>query len=99
MSAVQFTKDRKALNLIHQIAARASALYAEHGTPRSVLDISMDLSACHVTNPLRLADLHAADNFNLLHDVGGIDRHLNRETGEIEGHFSPRFSVGGVMRA
>jgi hypothetical protein len=34
-----------------------------------------------------------ADDFNFLHDVGGINRHLDREHYLLTDHFSPRFSV------
>ncbi|MCK1479288.1 hypothetical protein IVB27_32260 [Bradyrhizobium sp. 197] len=75
------------------IARRARDLYLEHRVDRSVMDIDMDLAATHCNgNPLRLDDLLKADDFNLLHDVSGIAKHLNRETGKLEGFFSPRFS-------
>lgn len=78
---------------IRAIARRARDLYLEHKVDRSALDIDMDLVATHCNgNPLRLADLLDADDFNLLHDVSGIARHLNRDTGKLEGFFRPRFS-------
>lgn len=82
--------DRKT---IRAIARRARDVYLEHSVDRSAIDIDMDLTATHCNgNPLRLDDLLKADDFNLLHDVSGISRHLNRETGKLEDHFSPRFS-------
>lgn len=75
------------------IARRARDLLLSMGTDRDALDIDMDIVATHCNgNPLRLKELLAADDFNLLHDVSGIARHLNRETGKLENHFSPRFS-------
>lgn len=60
------------------------------------LDLTMDLAACHANGrPLRLADLAAADDFNLAHDVFGIHRHLNRESGALGGCFVPRFAKNG----
>jgi hypothetical protein len=54
----------------------------------------MDLTATHANgNPLRLADMLAADDFNLMHDVYGIARHLDRSNGRLTGLFSPRFSA------
>jgi hypothetical protein len=83
-------EDRKT---IRAIARRARAVYLEHSVDRSALDIDMDITATHCNgNPLRLTDLLAADDFNLLHDVSGISHHLNRDTGKLEGFFSPRFS-------
>lgn len=79
--------------IIRKIAQRARALWLDHGIDRSLLDIDMDITATHCNgNPLRLADLRAADDFNFMHDVGGIARHLDRETGFLMDHFSPRFS-------
>ena len=53
----------------------------------------MDLTACHANgNPLRLAELLAADDGNFAHDIFGINRHLNRQTGELMDCFSPRYS-------
>ena len=57
------------------------------------MSIHMDITATHCNgNPLRLADLLAADDFNFQHDVCGINRHLNRDTGKLMDHFIPRFS-------
>lgn len=79
--------------LARKIARRARALLLGLGVDRPALDIDMDVVATHCNgNPLRLEDLLGADDFNLLHDISGIARHLNRETGRIENHFRPRFS-------
>jgi len=78
--------------IILKIAKRASKILSEQGVMRSTMDIAMDLTACHVSTPLRLEDLLSADDFNLIHDVLGIFRHLNRNTGRIDGNFLPRFS-------
>lgn len=82
--------DRK---LCRAIARRARDLLLQYGVDRDALDIDMDIVAAHCNgNPLRLQDLAEADDFNLLHDVSGIAKHLNRNTGKLEGFFSPRFS-------
>lgn len=82
--------DRKT---IRAIARRARDLYLEQRVDRPALDIDMDIVATHCNgNPLRLADLLAADDFNLLHDVSKIARHLDRDTGKLTDHFRPRFS-------
>lgn len=54
---------------------------------------SMDLSAAHNSNPLQLADLVEASPQDFIHDVYGIFDNINRETGELENLFSPRYSV------
>lgn len=64
------------------------------------INLMMDLTACHANgNPLRLNDLLAADDFNVAHDVGGISRHINRDTGKLENCFSPRFSMRAPVAA
>lgn len=80
--------------IIRQIAERAVALAkANKGQRRHPLDIQMDIEAVHCNgNPLRLADLLAADDFNFAHDILGIGRHLDRETGKLGGCFLPRFT-------
>ncbi len=55
-------------------------------------DIRMDLIVTHKVNPLRLQDLLEADDFNFIHDIGGIERHLNRHTFQLDNGFRPRFS-------
>ena len=83
-----------ALKTIQQIADRAVHVYAEHEIRVDRLTILMDVSACHFgAQKLRLDDLLAADDVNFLHDIGGINRHLNRETGALENCFRPRFSL------
>lgn len=71
------------------------------GQPVDKLGLMMDLTACHANgNPLRLTDLaETKDDFSFIHDVGGIRRHLNRDTGQLEDGFSPRFSRRANIRA
>jgi len=83
-----FTHDKEDMKIIKKIVNRAIAL----GDSRDKMSITMDLSAANFSNPLRLHDLLEADDFNFCHDVFGIALHLNRETGKLENHFSPRFS-------
>jgi hypothetical protein len=79
--------------LVRKIARRARVIYLAARVDRSAADIEMDLVATHANgNPMDFEKLLDADDFNLMHDVGGIGRHLNRETGELEDFFSPRFS-------
>jgi len=81
------TITRYEVDTIHKIADRA----LQFGK-RSKMDWAMDITACHCNgNPLRLDELLASDDFNFTHDVLGISRHLNRDTGKLS-DFSPRFS-------
>jgi hypothetical protein len=57
------------------------------------LSLVMDLRAADGVNGNKKIDferLLAADDFNFIHDVGGIQRHMNRETGKLENCFLPR---------
>lgn len=80
---------------VETIVDRARALEGRAGRPdvRKTIDIMMDLAAVHAHTPLRLAELAAADDFNFAHDMFGIERHLNRETGELMDCFVPRFAA------
>lgn len=79
---------------IGKIAQRAVELAKAAGFDYPIMDADMDVTACHCNgNPLRLAELLKADDFNFVHDVFGIRRHLNRETGELQDCFSPRYSA------
>ena len=56
------------------------------------LDAVLDITAAHRTCPLRLEELAYADTTNFTHDVFGINKHLNRETGLLEDCFRPSYS-------
>lgn len=63
------------------------------GVTRPKVELLMDLCAVHNSNPLKLADLLAANTFDFMHDIAGIIRHLDRTTGELRDCFSPRYSA------
>lgn len=96
---ISFKVSRKEAELINEIARRADReLCGPASIDQSALDTTMDLSACIAQGcPLRLDELLVADLGNFGHDVAGIRRHLNRETGKLENCFLPRFAaVRGV---
>lgn len=79
---------------VQAIAKRAAAMYKSAGVmDQTQLDTIMDIECCHATIPLRLDELLCADDFSFAHDLGGIRRHLNRQTGEMLNCFVPRFAV------
>lgn len=79
--------------LINKIVERAMAIYEKNDIGRDAMDITMDIEACHLNGcPLRLAEMLVADDFNFMHDIGGINRHLNRQTGKLMNCFLPRFA-------
>jgi hypothetical protein len=68
---------------------------ARSGRRYKRINLIMDLTAADGENgndPLDWERLLAADDFNFLHDVGGISRHINRDTGELGNFFVPRFA-------
>ena len=75
---------------IANIAARAVEMANLNKYTR--MTAILDISHCNSSCPLRLDDLLAADDFNFAHDVFGINQHLNRETGELNDCFLPRFA-------
>ena len=80
------------LKTIAAITKRAVAMAKELGFDLKYQTMEMDVSACHISNPLKLTDLLVADNSNFSHDVFGIRKYINRETGELTECFSPRYS-------
>ena len=53
--------------------------------------LMMDLDACHSNGcPLDFRKLLDFPAFDFAHDVVKIQRHINRETGKIDGIFHPR---------
>jgi hypothetical protein len=54
------------------------------------INLSMDIAAAHIALPIDLDRLLAADSTTFMHDIGGISRHINRDTGELGGCFVPR---------
>jgi hypothetical protein len=88
---INFNSTAADMQLIRRIVIRAMALKIKYFT---AMDCDMDVTACHCNgNPLRLADMLAADDFNFAHDVLGIRSHINRETGQLTDCFCPRFSA------
>jgi hypothetical protein len=73
--------------LIGEIADRANV----HGERR--MGFIMDLCATHANGtPMDFERLLNADETSFWHDLRGIARHLNRETGQLDGMFLPRFA-------
>jgi hypothetical protein len=83
---------REDLELIHSIAVRAAELAEEAGVSYTLQTAAMDLEVVHAREGLRLRELLAADRYEFGHDVFGIRRNLDRDTGELRDFFSPRFT-------
>jgi len=53
----------------------------------------MDITAVHANGcKLDLIGLFSADDFNFTHDVFGICRHIDRDTGKLKNCFIPRYA-------
>ena len=92
--AINWTAAPEDASKITKIMLRASAgdrgktLEALH-TDR--LTLAMDLTACHLNGcPLDLDRLLGASEADFAHDIAGIVRHLDRETGQLGDCFVPR---------
>lgn len=96
MAKTRHTMDGKQtaeMTLIGKIADRAAMLYAKHDVRVERLDTFLDVAAVHQKiQPLRLDDLLTADDLNFIHDITGINRHLDRDNYRLNDGFSPRFS-------
>lgn len=80
------------INKIVAISKRARKLGFVKSTGGEVT-VRMDIMTAHQANPLKLDDLLAADDFNFMHDVAGINKHLDRISGDFNDCFWPRFAV------
>lgn len=85
---MNFKLTKEEAEIVSRIAARAKKVWPE----RTTQDFFMDLSVVHNNIGLRLEDLSDADDFNFIHDVGGIGTYLDRQTGKLTNHFVPRFA-------
>jgi hypothetical protein len=57
-------------------------------------NLSMDITACHLNGtPLDLSNLLKSPDFDFIHDLAGISRHINRTNGRLESHFLPRCAI------
>jgi hypothetical protein len=81
-------------SLIMKITDRAMKLYANAGVKADRISIELDITACHCNGtPMRLQDwADTKSDFDLIHDVQGISNHISRKTGQLNGHFLPRFA-------
>lgn len=98
MSVVSFDRTGIDPHLLAACARRARAMEVE-GVPitkrpnrtERIMHHSMNLVACHANGtPLDFERLARFDAFNFAHDVFGIDRHIDRDTGKLSNCFLPR---------
>ena len=84
------------LKTIAAISRRAKSVFDNAGVPFDHLSTTMDIEKVHEICPLNLDALLDADQGNFGHDITGIYNHFNRETGQLENCFVPRYSIENV---
>ncbi len=91
---IKWAATKEDMELEVQIARRAVKMAQELGIQYDQMTAAMDINACHNNgNPLRLAELLEADDFNFGHDVFGIRANINRINGKLGNCFVPRYSA------
>lgn len=82
---------------IEKITDRFIQLISIHSTYQFPvkLDIAMDITAAHINSPLDLSALLTAPDFDIIHDISGIIKNLNRKTGILENCFLPYYCIRG----
>ena len=77
--------------LIERVASRAKDCGEVMNMDLDAKTIQMDLTACHKYGcKLDLEKMLMTRGVDLLHDVMGINRHLDRDTGNLTNNFHPR---------
>ncbi len=96
-SQISFKIDAADRDLIFKVADRAAALGLDRDDRFAFV---MDLTAANANGcPMDFPALLAADDFNFIHDIAGIARHINRDTGKLMDCFCPRFARREVAAA
>lgn len=89
---MNFAATREDYEIMFKITKRAAHIYEMNMEPGYYG--LMDISACHSNGcPLQLQELLDARDSDFNHDVAGIRRHIDRETGKLDGQFWPRYAV------
>ncbi len=90
----QFTASKFEMLLLRQIAQRAVNLAIELRVDYQFQDAWMDLEACHCNGmEMNLQKLLDAPDADFGHDVFGIRRYIDRNSGKITNCFMPRCAM------
>lgn len=88
---ISFKTTKKDCILIDKIVRRA---LTNDPLRKDFSALGMDITAVHANGmPLKLKELLASDELSFFHDVWGIEKHIDRETGQLKDCFLPRFAV------
>ena len=91
--AINFDVTKEEAKFIQAIALRAGNEVFNGWTTQTTLDTEMDITTVHANGcPLKLEELLMAKPFDFAHDVGGIRKYLDRNTGLLRDCFLPRFA-------
>lgn len=89
--AVSFKATKAEYLAIGRVVTRAALLASKTGKRVDALSMTMDLSACHANGtPLDFDALLSFGDADFAHDVFGITRYIDRETGILGSCFLPR---------
>lgn len=90
----KFTRNPVQAELIRKCATRAASLYEKSGETCCKLRIEMDLSAANASGcPMDFTKLLGFPDASFMHDVGGIQSHINRTNGRLTACFLPRCAL------
>jgi len=98
---INWKASRTEHELIMAITRRALEMAKQHKIGHlDAMTVNMDITAAHLNGcPLQLEQLLHAEDFDFAHDVFGIEQHINRENGQLEDCFVPRYAVKEVSGA
>jgi hypothetical protein len=82
---------KKATICDYEIASKIVKRALKRLPGRDFMALEMDIIATHICGcPLDMEKFLRAKDFDFLHDICGINRHLDRKTGKLKDCFLPR---------
>ncbi len=94
---IQFTTDQATIDAIAKIVEGVKTSLRDAGIEIPIsftATHNMNLNACHSNGcTLDMERMLEADPLDLLHDLAGIDAHINKSTGVLQNHFLPRYAL------
>lgn len=100
MPVLNWNTTRQEHEAIMRLIERIVRLARAHGIDYIQRDAMMDITACHANGcPLELEKMAATqeDDADVLHDLLGIRRHIDRNTGALRDCFVPRYAQANHM--
>ena len=95
---IKWEATKEEIQTIGNIVDRYMEFHHSLGIPKKLqrprMDLLMDVEACHCNGcKLNLKGLLEAKDFDFIHDLVGIQEHIDRRTGQLQDYFLPRYSV------